>query len=33
MPKFGEGGFGESFGKTIDKRNEKVAFNDETHSY
>lgn len=33
MPKFGEGGYGESFGKIIDKRNDTVAFNDATHTY
>ena len=33
MPKLGEGNFGSKFGYQIDKKNDKVGFDDATHTY
>ena len=33
MPKFGDGNESTSFGRTVDKRNESVAFEDSSHTY
>lgn len=33
MPSFNGGGLGTSFGKTVDKANNQVAFNEESHTY
>ena len=33
MPKFENGGFGEKFGRIIDKQNSEVGFSDSDHVY